>query len=85
MPYDGVSGAQIEGARGMANANTRGRSGTPAEPIYEQLLREADEGIRSSVLAGQSSQPGAHYEPSAQPTGWSSTQGRRRDDSPSRP
>jgi len=39
---------------------------TTPEPIYEQLLREADEGIRHSVLAGQSSQPGAPHQPPAQ-------------------
>ncbi|MDN5852819.1 MAG: hypothetical protein L0K86_08235 [Actinomycetia bacterium] len=38
---------------------------TTPEPIYEQLLREAGEGIRHSVLAGQSSQPGAPHQPGA--------------------
>ncbi len=40
---------------------------TTPEPIYEQLLREADEGMRHSVLAGQSSQPGAPHQAPQQP------------------
>lgn len=55
----------------MTHSNS-GWSRTTAEPIYEQLLREADEGIRRSVLAGQSSQPGApHPPPAANNSGWS--------------
>ena len=57
----------------MTGTNTGWGSRTTAEPIYEQLLREADEGIRRSVLAGQSSQSNApHPTPNPGPS-WTGT------------
>lgn len=53
----------MTGLQGQRLART-----TTPEPIYEQLLREADKGIRDSVLAGQSSQPGAPHQPPHQPS-----------------
>ncbi|UYM07435.1 hypothetical protein [Solicola gregarius] len=57
----------------MTEGNRGGWSGTATEPIYEQLLREADEGIRRSVLAGQSSRVGAPHPPPAPPADWTRT------------
>ena len=57
----------------MTDVNAGWRTKTSTEPIYEQLLREADEGIRRSVLAGQSSQPGTPHRPPSAQQSWTDT------------
>lgn len=60
-------GAPDEGSTIMTGLQGQRVARTTPEPIYEQLLREADEGMRHSVLAGQSSQPGAPHQAPQQP------------------